>query len=199
MLLFATAATSYLYTTSYTYEEVPEILPSAQITPQPSKDSAKIEKNEEESIDKFIQNGDPTSQEEKVVSDNPDANTTQEEKVVEQNEEATEPLEETPQLVNVSFEVPHIGYDGGSFGMKPGSTVHDVMQFLAAMQGLEFVGSEYGDLGFFVESIGGIKNDKLKGKYWIYYINGEKAKIGISNYIIQPNDIIFWKYETSDV
>jgi hypothetical protein len=45
-----------------------------------------------------------------------------------------------------------------------------------------------------VEEIGGLKSDQQNGKYWIYYINGKSAKLGISTQIVKPGDLIEWKY-----
>lgn len=56
----------------------------------------------------------------------------------------------------------------------------------------------YSGLGHFVEGINGQTSDTIKGKYWIYYINGAKAQVGISNYFLKSNDIITWKYEAQE-
>ncbi len=71
---------------------------------------------------------------------------------------------------------------------------------LEAMQNakLNFQTKTFSGLGEFVEEIGGLKNDTQNGKYWIYYINGETAKLGISTQIVKPNDLIEWKYGNID-
>jgi len=84
--------------------------------------------------------------------------------------------------------------------LKPDSTVYELMQTLTAMsiKSFGFSGQDYGaGMGYFVTEINGIKNDPQTGKYWIYHINGEPAKIGISNYIIKKGDVIEWQYENS--
>lgn len=58
-----------------------------------------------------------------------------------------------------------------------------------------FSGKEYTGLGFFVEEINGVKNSSSANGYWIYYVNGQTAKVGISNYLLKSDDIIKWKYE----
>jgi len=75
------------------------------------------------------------------------------------------------------------------------STVYDLMKKMADESKITFSGNEYASMGYFVDTINGIKNDVKADKYWIYYLNGQSAKIGISNYIIQDNDLITWKYE----
>ena len=51
-----------------------------------------------------------------------------------------------------------------------------------------------GALGKFIDAINEVKNDS--DHFWIYYINDEKARVGVSNYTLQAGDIITWKYET---
>lgn len=74
------------------------------------------------------------------------------------------------------------------------TTVYDLMVKLKSENKISFTGKEYSGMGFFVDEINGVKNDNLAGKYWIYYINGQTAQVGISNYVIKPNDLIEWKY-----
>lgn len=79
--------------------------------------------------------------------------------------------------------------------IAPESTVFDLMIKLQE-NGLAFTYTDFGShMGIFIDSINGRVSDTKKNLYWIYYINGVEAKIGVSNYIIQPNDIIEWKYE----
>lgn len=54
-----------------------------------------------------------------------------------------------------------------------------------------FNGIKHSGLGYFVNEINGVKGES--GKYWFYYVNGEEASIGISNYILKDGDIISWK------
>jgi hypothetical protein len=48
-------------------------------------------------------------------------------------------------------------------------------------------------LGNFITEINGQYG--TPGKYWIYYVNNEKASIGVSNYILKDGDIISWSQE----
>jgi len=71
---------------------------------------------------------------------------------------------------------------------------------IEAMKGAElnFKTKNFSDLGEFVEEINGMKNDPHAGKYWMYFINGESAKLGISTQIVKPGDLIEWKYGNID-
>jgi hypothetical protein len=72
-----------------------------------------------------------------------------------------------------------------------------VYDFMIKMQNegkVIFKEKTYPGMGKFIEEINGTKGDGEN--FWIYYINGKKAEIGISEYKIKPNDIITWKYES---
>jgi len=77
------------------------------------------------------------------------------------------------------------------------STVYQAMNLLSQQTNFTFGGKQYANLGFFVDEINGMKNNPKTNKYWIYYVNGQSANVGVSSYIIRPNDIITWKYEAS--
>ncbi len=77
------------------------------------------------------------------------------------------------------------------------TSLYTAMAELEAQGKLAWVTKEFGSLGKFVDSINGVKSDRLTGKYWFFYVNGEASQVGISNYILKNNDSITWKYETS--
>tara|TARA_Y100000310_G_C20688913_1_gene820929 strand:+ start:1796 stop:2485 length:690 start_codon:yes stop_codon:yes gene_type:complete len=98
-------------------------------------------------------------------------------------------------LIPISLEVEEVTYE---LHVEPGSSVHDAMAKAQETSDLNFTGRQFAELGFFVEEINGVKQNPRAGKYWIYYINGRKAEVGISVYIVQENDIISWKYEDEE-
>ena len=75
-----------------------------------------------------------------------------------------------------------------------GSSVFDVME-TAQEDGFSFAGKEFTGIGFFVEEIEGKAQNPRERMYWIYYVNNEKAQVGVSSYIIEDNDVITFKYE----
>ena len=75
------------------------------------------------------------------------------------------------------------------------TSVYDFMVHLQETQDFQFSGRDFFGIGFFVEEINHVKENTQKRIYWIFYVNDQKAKVGISSYIIQPNDVILWKYE----
>ena len=100
---------------------------------------------------------------------------------------------EQEQLISVSLMV-----EGNNYEVKvvPGSSVYDALE-AAEEQGLSFKGREFPGMGFFVEEINGKAESSRQGMYWIYLVNNKKAEVGVSSYIIQPNDVISWSYEKS--
>jgi hypothetical protein len=80
------------------------------------------------------------------------------------------------------------------------TTVLALLEQAEAAGYIHFSSRDYGgDLGHLVEEINGIRSSTRDKKYWIYYINGKKASIGVSNYIVRPGDIISWKYENETI
>lgn len=73
--------------------------------------------------------------------------------------------------------------------------VYDFMMKLQEEGKMSFKDRTYSGMGKLVEEINGLKNSGEKN--WIYYINGKKANIGVSNYKINKGDIVSWKYEKS--
>jgi hypothetical protein len=71
-------------------------------------------------------------------------------------------------------------------------TVYDYMLQLENEGKMNFETKTYSGMGEFVETINDIKNAE---KNWIYYVNGQKATVGVSNYKINYGDIVSWKYE----
>src|SRR3989344_848736 len=80
--------------------------------------------------------------------------------------------------------------------LPEGSTAYDLLISAAENSEFEFRGKNFWGLGFFVEEINGLAQNPKEDMYWIYYINGEKALVGVSQYTIQPNNSIEWKYES---
>lgn len=58
---------------------------------------------------------------------------------------------------------------------------------------LDYTSRSYPSLGSFVESIDGLKNQG--GSYWMLYINGMSASVGMSQAAVVPGDHIEWRYE----
>ena len=103
--------------------------------------------------------------------------------------------EEVKESLLVEFIINGENYN---IGFLDGNSIYDLMKDLKNQGKIDFVGENYSGIGFFVEEINGVKNDSRTLKYWIYYVNGKSASMGVSSYQIKANDIIEWKYEKSN-
>ena len=77
--------------------------------------------------------------------------------------------------------------------VEKGESVYDFMNSLRAERKINFTEKNYTGMGKFIDSLGGISGNRKET--WIYYVNGKKASVGVSNYKINPGDIVSWKYE----
>jgi hypothetical protein len=68
-----------------------------------------------------------------------------------------------------------------------GTTVHEVMDVLAAESTFTFGGREFSGIGFFLEEIDGVRPPR--GKYWMLYVNGTLAPLGVSQLTMSPGDV----------
>ena len=93
---------------------------------------------------------------------------------------------ETPEKIDPS----NIKYEKEITGI---ANVYDFMNQLRVERKIDFKEKDYLGMGKFITEINGIKNNNNKS--WIYYVNGEEAQVGVSNYKIKVGDIISWRYE----
>ena len=98
------------------------------------------------------------------------------------------PLDKTSGVV--VLEIDGTKYEGK---IREEMSVYDFMAQLQKEGKITFKEKTYSGMGKFIEEINGVKSNGTK--YWIYYINGQKAEVGVSNYKINSGDIVSWKYE----
>jgi hypothetical protein len=80
--------------------------------------------------------------------------------------------------------------------VSEGASVYDALRLLAAAHPVDIKYKNFGtELGYMLQSINNTANDYRTKYYWIYYLNGKKATIGISNNILHSGDNITWQYE----
>ena len=75
-------------------------------------------------------------------------------------------------------------------------SVYDFMSKLRSERKINFTEKNYIGMGKFIETINGVKGNGDQN--WIYYVNNKEAQVGVSNYKINPGDIVSWKYEKSN-
>ncbi len=77
-----------------------------------------------------------------------------------------------------------------------GGTVLDALTQATQVYGLVLDTKDYGDLGVLVNAIGDLKGGQ-DNKYWSYYVNGQMATAAVNKQVVQPGDVIEFKFETS--
>lgn len=80
-----------------------------------------------------------------------------------------------------------------SFTATQESTVYDLMKKLKTEGETTFTEKTYAGMGKLIDSINGVRSNGEKT--WIYYVNGKRASVGVSNYKLKPGDVVSWKYE----
>lgn len=136
---------------------------------------------------------------EQVIDKNSESN----EQNIEKTETTTVKQQETiePEIQKTPHEVTKLIVNGETYTdiFIENTSVYKFMQNLSVISTkyFHFETKEYAGIGKFVQSINGLKEETRNKMYWIYYINGQTAQIGITDYIIQQGDVIEWKYEKS--
>ncbi len=75
------------------------------------------------------------------------------------------------------------------------TTVFAVLKTMTDKKGIALVSKDFGgDLGVFIESIGGIGKDPAGQKWWQFWINNSYSQSGASNVIVRPGDSVEFKF-----
>ena len=103
--------------------------------------------------------------------------------------------EEAPELIGVQFVVEHAT---STYYIPKGSTVLNLMLQASSSKAVIFTSKEYSGLGTLITSINGkVSNQGRNDLFWIYSVNGKKATVGVSQYVLHAGDIVSWSYEQS--
>ena len=79
-----------------------------------------------------------------------------------------------------------------SFPVNQKKTAFDVLAAAENYPCYNFEYKNYTGLGAFITSMCNVENNS--STYWMFYVNDQLANVGVSNYIVQPNDVIEMKY-----
>ena len=79
------------------------------------------------------------------------------------------------------------------FQIPSETNLYDAMNLLSKDTDFRFEAKSFSDLGYYIKSING--QPETFGRYWMYYVNGKSASVGVSSYILKANDVITWKLE----
>lgn len=74
------------------------------------------------------------------------------------------------------------------------SSVFDILDTVTRENDIEFVYKDFGgELGVFVNSIGGV-GQGTEDAWWQYWVNNEYGEVGVSSFVVEPEDVIEIKF-----
>ncbi len=86
-----------------------------------------------------------------------------------------------------------------TFEVKPaGENLFQIMKEISSEERIKLGYETYSGLGELITEIGDKKNGAEDNKYWQFWINGFYAQVGASSYIVQPGDVIEWKFTNAE-
>ncbi|MFA5134335.1 MAG: DUF4430 domain-containing protein [Patescibacteria group bacterium] len=106
------------------------------------------------------------------------------------------------QVAGVAVELATVSIDRGNgnsisyqIEVSGETTVLDALELAADQYGLEIKTTEY-DFGTIVDGIGGMLGG-FENQYWIYYIDGVMAVSSVDTQIVEPGDMVEFRFEES--
>lgn len=86
-----------------------------------------------------------------------------------------------------------------NFPVNVNKTAFDVLLVARSLPCYNFKYARDPKYGVFITSICGVSNDNTLHNYWMFYVNDEKASVGVSSYEISPSDTIQMRYLAMDL
>ena len=80
---------------------------------------------------------------------------------------------------------------------QEGDSLYDSLLKMKEKGMIDFQEKNFSSLGSYIYSINNISENKRDGEYWIYYVNEDRAKVGVSNYFLKKKDEIRWQLENN--
>ncbi len=78
---------------------------------------------------------------------------------------------------------------------QPGQTVFNVLKATLEKNNINLQYKDYGgDLGVFIESIGGVKNSVSSNRFWQLWVDNKYSKVGASSFELADGNAIEFKY-----
>ncbi len=76
------------------------------------------------------------------------------------------------------------------------ASAFDVLKAASQVQNCyKFRYKNYSGLGAYITSICGVQQNHEERMYWMFYVNGKKASVGVSSFFPKAGDVITMKYE----
>ncbi len=79
-------------------------------------------------------------------------------------------------------------------------TLFEILGTLTEKNNIEFDYKDYGgSMGVFLTSINNVSSEKEADHWWQYWVNNQYSSVGVSSYIVQPGDVILFKFMSSQL
>lgn len=173
-------------TAAFSREQIEETLAQQESVPEVQAEVVVAEEDVIEDTPARVEESEETKQEKledfRTFARKNEARTTRERTVETPNGQAT-----VPAITQVTFTV--VG--GGTYtaSVPVGATVQGAMD----VAGVPYTTKGFGGMGAYVTSVDGIVEDEQAGMYWILYIDGAPAGLGISS--AQVGSHMTWRLE----
>lgn len=94
----------------------------------------------------------------------------------------------------ITSEIKQTGTNNVSYDGVTGKSVMDLLKAQVNDGSITALQTQDSSFGEYVESINGVVGG-ADGKYWLFYVNGEPAIVGASEYVTKSGDTIEWRFE----
>lgn len=112
-----------------------------------------------------------------------------------QNQEAEKAVENPIATATISFDFGDDTTKDFVLPIEGEKTVYDLLNALAGENQIQMETQE-SSLGILIQAIDGFANGQ-DNKYWIYYVNGQMAPLGVAEQKLSPDDKIEFKFEAN--
>jgi hypothetical protein len=75
-------------------------------------------------------------------------------------------------------------------------TLFSLTRRVAQEEDIPFAYKDYAGLGAFITQIGPMQ-ESANGAFWQFWVNNVYAQVGADAYVVQPGDVVVWKFTAS--
>ncbi|MDP1709378.1 MAG: DUF4430 domain-containing protein [Candidatus Komeilibacteria bacterium] len=113
-------------------------------------------------------------------------------------EEPSVQVSQIAKSANVMIDTEEDIFTFSDIEIQSNDTVWSVLKRLSESQSekLQVTSQSYGEMGILISAINGITGG-ADNKYWQYWVNNEYAQVSADKQLVQPGDVIMWKFTNS--
>lgn len=104
---------------------------------------------------------------------------------------------EQPSSILTSFQFQTDQISFYPYDWRQDLSVLEATKEVALANGLSFDSKDYGEMGVLITKIGAKENGQ-DNNYWQFWVNKEQPQVAADKYLLQPKDILEWKFTQSE-